>query len=188
MPSDLITLATFQGATEAHIARNQLESTGIQATLADEMTTTAAWFLTSAVGGIKLQVAREDAERAAAILTETESFELGTERWDEEAAEGEFEDDFAEEKEQENENEEVEALLTEADALARRAFRAALLGLIFLPLQLYAIWLLTLFLFEPSRANTKSRWRLFWAWIFCLPVILIALGIATCDLESLFAV
>ena len=186
MPSDLITVATFQGATEAHIARNQLESSGIQATLADEMTTTAAWFLASAVGGIKLQVASKDAERAAEILTEIESFELGAERWDEDTAEGEFEDDFSEEKEPENA--EVEALLTEADALARRAFRAALLGLIFLPLQLYAIWLLTLFLFEPSPANTKSRWRLFWAWIFCLPVVLIALGMATCDLESLFAV
>ena len=64
----LITVATFTGPMEAHIAKGRLEVEGIPAFLAHEHHVWANWAYSHALGGIKLQVVREHVEQAKRIL------------------------------------------------------------------------------------------------------------------------
>lgn len=68
MQSDFVTLMTFLTAAEAEVKRLPLEAEGIKTYITDAEIVTWEWLLGNAVGEIKLQVAREDAERAIAIL------------------------------------------------------------------------------------------------------------------------
>jgi hypothetical protein len=70
VPSDLVTVATFSAAPEAHAVRMRLEAAGITVYLADEFTVTMDWLLSNAIGGVKVQVSARDAERALQILAE----------------------------------------------------------------------------------------------------------------------
>lgn len=63
-----VTVATTMYAHEAHLIRLRLEAAGIGAELMDEAITTAQPFLSSAVGGVKVQVDTVDAERARTLL------------------------------------------------------------------------------------------------------------------------
>ena len=65
---NLVTIATFSQAPQAHVLRGRLESEGIPAFLADENTVTANWLYSTAVGGVKLQVREADAARAREVL------------------------------------------------------------------------------------------------------------------------
>ncbi len=71
MAGKLVTIATFDLAGQAHIAKNALEAVGIKSVLADEQTVAMDWLLSNAIGGIKVQVLEEDAERAVAALEES---------------------------------------------------------------------------------------------------------------------
>jgi hypothetical protein len=62
-----VTLATFGDPTSAHVARLALEGQGIRCFVVDENMGTL--YIPVAVGGVKLQVAEADAERAAEILS-----------------------------------------------------------------------------------------------------------------------
>lgn len=64
----LVTVASFTNPLEAHIARGRLEAEGIQAFVAHEHHVWANWFLSTALGGVKIQVSPPDAQRAAEIL------------------------------------------------------------------------------------------------------------------------
>jgi len=61
-------IARYDGMPEAHIAMGRLAAEGIDAWLADEHLVQTDWLYSIAVGGIKLRVADEDAERAVIIL------------------------------------------------------------------------------------------------------------------------
>ncbi len=63
-------IASFTKADEAEMLRSFLEGSGIEATIRDDYTVTADWGLSNAVGGVKVDVADEDAERALALLRE----------------------------------------------------------------------------------------------------------------------
>jgi hypothetical protein len=65
---DLVTVATFPDAPLAQLARERLELEGIAAFVADAMTAGVMPFLTSATGGVRVQVKADDAERAREIL------------------------------------------------------------------------------------------------------------------------
>ena len=65
---DLVTVAAFAGVAEAQLARERLELEGILAFVADAQTSGVMPFLTSATGGVRVQVKQEDAERAREIL------------------------------------------------------------------------------------------------------------------------
>jgi hypothetical protein len=67
MSQELITVATFTTAIDAHLRKNLLEGEGIQAFVADELTgdQLSGGYVH---GYVKLQVARPDAERAQQIL------------------------------------------------------------------------------------------------------------------------
>lgn len=67
-PRDLVTLQRFQDLPAAHLARGLLESAGIHAWLQDDNLVRMDWFYANAIGGIRLQVDRADAEEARKIL------------------------------------------------------------------------------------------------------------------------
>lgn len=64
----LVIVATANDLVEAAILRGRLESTGIKAFLIDEGVVAAHGLLANAVGGIKIQVERQNAERALLII------------------------------------------------------------------------------------------------------------------------
>jgi hypothetical protein len=68
MAGDLVTVGTFQFLPEAEAARLHLESEGIPAFLADAETVNMNWLLGNAIGYIKLQVPRAQAEAARDVL------------------------------------------------------------------------------------------------------------------------
>jgi putative signal transducing protein len=71
MPFDLaklVTVETFNAPWEAQLARARLLAEGIEAVIADEHFLRLYSALSSAVGGVKLQVRQQDAERAAEVL------------------------------------------------------------------------------------------------------------------------
>lgn len=63
----IVTLATFMGTAQAHVARIALEAEEIPCTLADAH---QGAYPLGAMIGVRLQVFREDAARARRILSE----------------------------------------------------------------------------------------------------------------------
>jgi len=70
MDSDAVTVGTFRFVYEAELARLHLEEAGIRGFITDAEVVNMDWFLGNAVGYVKVQVARHDAETAVAILAE----------------------------------------------------------------------------------------------------------------------
>jgi Putative prokaryotic signal transducing protein len=65
---DFTLINAYTNYVDAHIARGVLEEEGINCWLKDENTLTIDPILTNALGGIKLMVARSQAQRAVDIL------------------------------------------------------------------------------------------------------------------------
>lgn len=161
--SRLTTVAAFDLAPQAQLARLVLEEAGIPAVVADEGIVAMEWVLANAVGGIKVQVAEADADRAAAVLAERfgGAGPVGDVDQDELARQA-----LAEAPEDEAPPEEppppVEprAVAAEApaggrDEFARRAFFVAWLAAVFPPLALYAGYLWLRAAFGPG---PLTRW------------------------------
>src|SRR3990172_2103817 len=72
---ELVTIAKFGSPQDAHLLRSVLEAEGIRACVVDDVTTTWLWYLGTALGGAKLQVAKRDADRAKGALREAGSGE-----------------------------------------------------------------------------------------------------------------
>src|SRR5260370_40489512 len=70
MEDQLVTVETYQFLPQAQAAKLQLEGNDIQVFLADAETVNMDWRLGNAIGNIKLQVPRDQAERALALLEE----------------------------------------------------------------------------------------------------------------------
>jgi hypothetical protein len=68
--ASLVTIKRFRDLPEALLAKGSLESAGIATLLVDENMIRMDWFISNLLGGVKLQVAPEDAEEATAILNE----------------------------------------------------------------------------------------------------------------------
>ncbi|MBR9829165.1 MAG: DUF2007 domain-containing protein [Oceanospirillales bacterium] len=66
----LVTIARYTYPYEAQIARALLDSEGVDAFIADEQTINMQWLYSDALGGVRLQVKAEDAERALRLLQE----------------------------------------------------------------------------------------------------------------------
>ena len=64
----LVTVRKFRDLPEALLAKGSLDSAGIEAFLVDDNVIRLDWFWSNLIGGIKLQVNREDAEEAIGIL------------------------------------------------------------------------------------------------------------------------
>ena len=65
---DLVTVASFPDVAEAELAKERLELEGIRAFVIDAQTAGVMPFLTSATGGVRVQVEPQDVERAKEIL------------------------------------------------------------------------------------------------------------------------
>jgi membrane protease YdiL (CAAX protease family) len=65
---DLVTIATFDFTAQANVVKLILEKRGIKVFLADDNLVGMDWFVSNAVGGVKLQVAASDANRAGKII------------------------------------------------------------------------------------------------------------------------
>jgi len=70
MADELVTLWRYRDLPEALIAQGKLEAEGLTCFLADDNMIRMDWFLSNLIGGVRLQVPREDAEAALEILGE----------------------------------------------------------------------------------------------------------------------
>jgi hypothetical protein len=66
----LVTIGHFRDLPEALLAKGRLDSAGIECFLIDQNMVRMDWFISNLLGGIKLQVKKEDAEEALALLGE----------------------------------------------------------------------------------------------------------------------
>jgi hypothetical protein len=69
-PGTLVTVAAFEGPLKASLLASRLETEGIQCFIADAEMVGMYQLLTSAVGGVKVQVSERDAPRAFYIARE----------------------------------------------------------------------------------------------------------------------
>lgn len=178
----LITVESFQNAMEARLYQQQLEAAGIRCVLADETAVSMFWHLAGAIGGIKLQVAEEDFERANAVLDELEQRHRDTSA---EPAAGDvvFADEAPEEVAEPDEkveakpgdDEEEELPLNAREDNVERAYRAVLVGFMFIPLQLYATWILLDVWQSDLPIRPSVRRKLYWAIGLHLPMVIVAL-------------
>jgi hypothetical protein len=178
--NELVTVATMQSPGEAALIKNLLESVGIQAFLADENSVAMAWHLTGALGGVKVLVAAADAEAAADYLErkpwQTEEDESATAI----AEPGTLQQLPPQTSDEE---EEPEERLSAREKNANRALMASICGLIVLPLQLYALYLLCQVWSSPDRLQGKPRRNvklsaLITLTIVLLPVLVIVVAVA----------
>lgn len=154
MSGELVTVATYNTSYEASMAKNCLQAAGVRAILADDITVGMAWHLGNALGGVKLQVQAEDAERAEQILAEVRP-ETGVET--DVAEGGEVDEHEAEGRPEFMPEEPSRPPSNWREENARRAVRCALLGLLLWPLQLYAFWLLMKVLVSEEPLTAESR-------------------------------
>lgn len=149
---ELVTIATFTNSIDASLAQQQLKAAGINCLVADEATTNFAWHLSIAVGWIKLKVLRRDVDNAIDILTASD---IQFQPFDDTDDDDEFEK------------------LSPADEILERAFRAAVIGLIFFPLQIYSLWLLATLLFSGWKISRNRYLKAIITIILDLLIILI---------------
>jgi hypothetical protein len=169
----LVTVAVFGTPAEAMIAKNRLEVDGIRALVADETTVGMAWHLGTAVGGIKLQVVQDDAELALSILESNEAVSISEEQWASHGADDESEVGWRSAWEEDAEESRAEIAVSPVEQIVVRAFRAAVLGFFFLPLQLYSLWLVAGLWFSGENLSPSVRWRLVATAVLNLPVIVV---------------
>jgi hypothetical protein len=171
MAGKLVTIARFDLAGQAHIAKNALEAVGIKSVLADEQTVAMDWLLSNAIGGIKVQVLEEDAERAVTALEES----LGSdEPVDEETMAAEAEATETEEHDEPSEpvapqadpppppagigtEEGPAGKPSERDDYARRLFLTSVFAVVVPPLWFYSIYLFLNAAFGEGPINEKGR-------------------------------
>ncbi|MGB1109438.1 MAG: hypothetical protein ACPG4N_03735 [Gammaproteobacteria bacterium] len=72
----MVTIKTYDFITDAHIDMGRLDAEGITAALADQHMVQTDWLYSITVGGIKLQVDEQDAQRAVDILNRDDSDRL----------------------------------------------------------------------------------------------------------------
>ena len=171
MAGKLVTIATFDQAGQAHVAKNALEVAGIQAVITDEETAAMLWSVSTAIGGIKVKVLEEDAERAVRLLEQELGPDGAEANPDEFAAEAEAaspEDGveppaggaaphpqpFGTGAPPTNENEP-----SERDDYARRVFFAAWLGLAFPPLSIISLYFLFKAAFGLGQLSPRGRYN-----------------------------
>jgi hypothetical protein len=65
---NLVTIRKFRDLPEALLAKGLLESAGIECFLADDNLVRLDWFISNAIGNMRLQVGEDDAEAAMGIL------------------------------------------------------------------------------------------------------------------------
>lgn len=171
MAGKLVTIARFDLAGQAHLAKNALDAAGIKSVLADEVVVAMDWLLSNAVGGIKVQVLEEDADRAVAALEEALGADTGPVDEETLAAEAEAAGSGALDADDPRERvpepapmaPAVPEPVSERDAYAGRAFLAAFFALAFIPLWFYALYLFFNAAFGDGPLSAGGRNKVFLA-------------------------
>jgi hypothetical protein len=175
--TSLVTVARFVDPVQATMAKNCLEEAGFEAFLADAETVSVAWQLSNALGGIKLQVAGPDAARARTVLREQLDGSAGDQKnfireaiatrspTGEGGKDVQPDDDGTDGPEPTGRENDTE-----------RAFRCAVFGLLFFPLQFYASFLLLKVLFSSEVLAGRARGRAFVAATINATFLLILVG------------
>lgn len=171
MSDVLVTVATLNTPTEASLVRNLLDAEGIPVFLSDTEAVGMAWYLGNALGGIKVQVAESDVERAFEVLDDHEPVTITEEDWKiAESFEGESEgekDEWRDGEEEHNLDEREAEPATELDAMVNRAYKSAFFGVLFFPLQFYSLALLTKILMGSHDLNSEQRKKMTIGYILC---------------------
>ncbi len=170
MSDHWITVATFNDTVAAAVAKNYLENEGIPSILLDEATVATDWMLSTAIGGIKLQVALPHVERAELLLT------LIREGQDERAAEGAVADEHAHAIASAEIAEDLKADQEDKqpiNELADKLFRATVFGYIIPPLQVYALFLMLQIAGSEGRVSPNRRWKLWFSGVLNVPILAI---------------
>jgi len=179
----MVTIATYASPQEASIPHGALIEEGIAAYLANEETANTLSYVGSAVGGVQLQVRREDAQRAADFLAQIHGDEPSatTPAWVCPNCEAEVDAGFEvcwscghqadsnsipSDSPPRHDTADADA---EGDEVARRAWRAAVLGIGVCPLLIYALILI----FSASRKELSSTGARYFYGAISLNTILI---------------
>ena len=173
---ELVAVATFLTPAEAHLVRARLESAGINSVVADEAATTAYWLVSNSMGGVKVQVLARDLAAAEAVLSESHTEGLAGESHAEDSAGESYPEDSAVD---ESEDEQPES---DRQKLANRAFRGAIYGIFFAPIEFYAFWVLLQVCVSREPLDSHSRKRALVAAAISLPMVFVWLLI----LRSIF--
>lgn len=167
----MVTVGTFPDATTAYLAKGKLEEAGIACFIAEE--NSAGWILGLPTSWPKIQVFESDALRAIAVLEGEFGDEPEGDAFAEPPAEGVTtrqgvtppgraepppESDFPDEAEEPASRVEVE----DRSAVAERAFKAALVGVVFCPVTFYALYLLMEVWERRGTLTDRARRR---AWV-----------------------
>lgn len=172
---EIVTIANFGDAIAANLAKQNLEAEGITAFLADEMTVGVAWYLTVAVRWIKLQVPEPEEDHARSVLAATRLFNQIvandlTEPTPVETLSSQHEEEF--QTTSVSDNDDVRRL-SWADRTVERMFNVAALGLLFLPLQLYSLWLLIRLIVSRRRVTQRKYWKVVITVVLHAPIMAI---------------
>lgn len=69
----VVTVASFNKPEDAHLLRLRLEAAGISAYVHDENMVQIDWLMANAIGGVRVQIAKEDVPAAREFLAEDSS-------------------------------------------------------------------------------------------------------------------
>lgn len=81
--SKVVNIRQYMTLPEALLAKSILDSAGIESFLGDQNIIRMDWFLSNALGGVKLRVREEDVEIAMALLNQTRADASGVENGEE---------------------------------------------------------------------------------------------------------
>lgn len=145
----LLTIASYADAATANIARSILDSEGIPACLGAENTNTMLWHYGTALGGVKLMVFAEQADKAKAILASHSAADFA----DIDAPDQALADD--------GDGDDDSPLQRQRDDDARRAWYAAVIGLVLCPplLNIYSFYLLARHGLLVDNPRLRPNWR-----------------------------
>lgn len=172
MSRSLVTIGHYWNSVDARLARIHLEAAGIDSVLQNEHSVTMNWLeVANASRGVQLQVDEADVEAAMRVLEEKvpPTDEAGN-PWASEPAHGEVPPDGASSDDPNSHLDDTSTddastddreytSLNQREHLIQRGYIAAMLGILFLPLEFFALYQLipTLFMKEPLRASIRRK-------------------------------
>jgi len=161
MTDDLVLVAEFFNPTDAHLLRAELEAHGIEVRILDNH----AAGLLQAAAGARVMVYQDTLEAALEILNEgTVGVDLDSENVyaDQDIfGDGEDESQSVDEASAAAEDTGKDEEQPRADETLNRAFNAAVMGLLFFPLQFYSVFLMIKLLSMKDEIVTAKRWKMF---------------------------
>jgi hypothetical protein len=175
------TVATFDNAVAAEMAKNLLEGHGIPVMISDEETVATAWSLSNAVGGIKLRVPVEELGRAEFFLeVKAPPPVTDADIADAVAASPAIAEGLAGPGPPEPFDD------TATDREVDRIFKATAFALLFFPLQLYTLYRLWMLRYADPPVRPRDRWKVRLSYALSLPLWFAVIVPATLILGRFF--